>query len=160
MSDIIRFDLTGKDSEAWNRVFASLTEAVEKAVTHLSDSGDGSADDKTNGLISDIAEITKTWVRSKMERPAIENQLKLAEIAARFEEIKTARVNREIAEVELDRKKLELCEKRLETALKMLTFFNNYTVRDDDGNVTLVLTNEQLSALHSNLQRLRQEPAK
>jgi len=151
MSELMRIELGGRDSEAWNRVFAKLTGVVEKAVAHLV--GDASAKTKAEAkeFAKDIADITKTWFRAKLEKPEIDNELKLAEIAERFEKIKALHVQRELAEVKLDEKRLDLWEKRMVTALKWLRFLTQCTVRDKDGNLTLVLSNQQLARLHADL---------
>lgn len=157
MREHIRIELGGQSSEAWDRVFKKFTNVVEAAVDGLmADSPDGTRG-QAREFARDIADIANGWVRAKLERPEIENEAKLAEIAERFERIKMLQIRRELAEVELAEKRLDFWEKRITKALKWIGIFTKCVVRDEDGNLTLVLTNEQLDHLQGNLNLFGEE---
>ncbi len=156
MSDPIRLDLTGRNSRAWNRVFDTLTSAVESAVDNLMPDAPDEIREEAKDLAGGIAEITKDWLKAKLERPALENELKIVEIAAKFEELKVQRqeaeVNLALKKVELDERRLDLWEKRLTLALRWLGFFQRNIIREADGSVVLLLTGENMGALMADLQ--------
>lgn len=151
MSKLIRIEFGGKNDEAWNRVFEKFTKVVERTVDGLIDDAPNKTKSEVKELAQNIADITKGWVKAKLEKPEIDNEVKLVEIAERFEKIKMLQVQRELAEVELANKRLELMEKRIVQALKWLGFFMQHAVRDKEGNLTILLSNEQLDHLQGNL---------
>lgn len=157
MNEHIRIELGGMNSGAWDRVFKKFTNVVETAVDGLMADAPNETRGEAREFARDIADITNGWVRAKLEKAEIDNEVKLAEIAERFEKIKMLQVRRELAEVELADKRFEFWEKRITKVLKLLGFFAQCAVRDKDGNLTLVLTNEQLAHLQSHLELLGEE---
>lgn len=147
MSDLIRIDVTGKSSETWSRIFESLSATIGRAVESIAGAIPDDAKREAVNLTRELAEATRGWAKAKLEKPVLDNELKIAEIAQRLEEIKLAQVKREIVEVELDEKRLELWEKRLAMAMKWLSFMNRSVTRDENGNMTLVMTNRDLRLL-------------
>jgi len=147
MSELLRIELTGKNAEAWNRVFGSLTGLLESAVRKVCCRINPDAEGEAASLATDIAEITKSWVRAKLENPSIENESKLAEIAERFERMKLLQIDQKRGMVALEKEKLELFEKQVQTALRLLKVLHSCVVRDEQGNVTVLLTNKILANL-------------
>lgn len=162
MSDIIRLDITGKQADAWNRAFGSFADVIERAVEHLAPNMDEPQRQHVHDLTQDIADITKNYIKAKLECPALENELKLAKIAAKFEELKTKQAERkqievdtEIKQVTLEKERLDLWDRRLVLAFKWLGFLENHVVRSPDGTVTLILSNRDLSALRTDIALLQ-----
>lgn len=162
MSDIVRLELTGKRAEAWDRVFETLTSVIEGAVDHLVPESAEQTRETAHGLTRDIAEITKGFVSAKLEKPALENELTIAEIAIKFEELKLSAANREQIEVEtairkvaLEKERLDLWERRMSLAFKWLGFLQTHISRSPDGSVTLVLTNQDMSSLLSEVRAIQ-----
>lgn len=156
MSDLIRLELTGKHAEAWNRVFDTLISVVEKAVDQLAPCIEENTRDKTKKFAHDLADITKGFLKAKLEQPMLENEQVIAEIAIKFEELKIAKANRERLEVEteikkvtLEQKRLELWEQRMVTALKWLGFLQHHLLQQGDNDAVLLLTNQELRSLLS-----------
>lgn len=155
MSDVIRIELTGKRSKAWNRVFDTLTGVVEKAVEQLAPHVEEGTRRKINDLTHDLAEVTKGFVKAKMERPTLENERILVDIAAKFEELKLTRANRKRVEMETEIRRLDLWEKRMALAIKWLGFLSQRIVHTEEGGVVLVLTNQDLAALVAEVKEVR-----
>ncbi|MCP4581491.1 MAG: hypothetical protein GY839_07710 [candidate division Zixibacteria bacterium] len=115
MSDTIRVELSGKQSEAWNRMFDSFTSVIEKAVEQLAPNMGEDKRAKVKDDINDICEITKNFLQAKIEKPVLENEMIIADIAKKFEELKLIKANRkkieaetEILEVNLEKQRLDL----------------------------------------------------
>jgi hypothetical protein len=156
MSELIRIELTGKHADICNRVFQTVTNVIEQAVNNLMPDADAETKDRAKQLTADLAEITKDWLQAKLQRPTLENERTIAEIAAKYEELKTSEAQRrkvevetEIKVVELEERRLALWDHRLSVALKWLGFLQNHVVRGEDGSVCLVLTNRDLAQLLS-----------
>ena len=161
MSDLIRLELTGRRADAWNRVFDALTGVIEHAIDHLAPSADEATRSTAKDLTRDLAEITKGFLKAKLEGPAVENELKIAEIAVKFEELKLTKARRDQVEVETDIKRVQLekdrlalWEQRMTMALKWLGFLQSHIAQDDDGRVALVLTNQEMASLLSDFRAL------
>lgn len=154
MSDVIRLELTGKQAEAWNRVFDTLAGVVVRAVEHLIPDDGAEKKEQARQMTEDLAEITKGWAKAKIERPTLENEKIIADITAKFEEAKLTRAKREQVEVETQKKRLELWEQRVAMALRWLGFLGHHIIRGEDGSVTVVLTNRALALLHADVKAL------
>jgi hypothetical protein len=146
MSEPIRIELTGKNGESWNRVFETLTGIVTNAVTAIAPT-DTPTQMAAEQFVADIGEISKNWLKAKVERPSLENEKLFAEIVGLFEEAKLKKSQRERQEIENESMKLDLMAKRLTMAIKLLGFLQNHCTRDINGNMTLVFTNEELPVL-------------
>jgi hypothetical protein len=164
VTDIIRLELSGKRADAWNRVFDTLTAIVEKAVDQIVPDSEPAVRDTAKAMSADVAEITKGFLQAKLERPVLENELTVAEIAIKFEELKTAKANREQIEVNterskvaLERDRLALWEQRMVLAFKWLGFLQHHLVRTEDGNAVLLLTQQDMSSLLSDCKAIQQE---
>ncbi len=57
--------------------------------------------------------------------------------------------------MEIEHRRLELWDKRLTLAFKWLSFLNTHVVRDDAGNVTLVMTNQSMTDLLGDVGELK-----
>jgi hypothetical protein len=154
MSDLIRIDISGKTAFAWDRLFDRLTGIVGKAVDALACNAEPATRAAAKECAADIIEITKGWMQAKLQKPILDNEKTIAEIAIKFEELKMAEVKRRQAEieadlkaVELEKERLELWELRLIKAMKWLGFLQTHMVREADGSVSLVLTNENMTSL-------------
>lgn len=161
MSEVLRIELAGKNADAWNRVFSNLTRALENAIEQLAPDATDSDRKVAKELTADIAEITKGWMKARLERPTLENERILADIAARFEELKLAQSQRnkieaetEAIRIENERKKLTLIEEQISTALRVLGMLQRHIVRNADGSVILLLTNEILPILAADTRAL------
>ncbi len=163
MTNVVRLELTGKRAEAWNRVFDTLTSVIERAIDQIAAGADEVKRENAHQLTRDIAEITKDFLKAKLERPALENELTIAEIALKFEELKLSKAKREQLEVEtqikavsLESARLDLWERRLSVAVRWLCFLENHFVRSENGDVTLVLTNQDISSLLTDVRSIQQ----
>ena len=163
MSDKFRYELTGKRGEAWDRIFDSLLRIVEKGIDNLTpDIGEESkeiADDMMQGL----GELTKGWLKAKLDKPVLENEKIMAEIALKFEELKLQEakrdryeVNTERTRLKLENERLELWENRMTLAFKWLEFLTNKVVRDENG-VYLVMTNQDVQTMMKELKTAKLE---
>ena len=63
MNDVVRLELTGRNAEAWDRVFQFLTDRVQRAVEGLAPDMDEAASTKAKEVTADLAEISKQWIR-------------------------------------------------------------------------------------------------
>jgi hypothetical protein len=155
MTPLIRIDLTGKDADRWNRIFGLFTTVIERSVDALV------ADDACNGgakdLAADLLAISQGWLKAKVERPALENEKIVADVVQAFEQAKLLAAQRKQVEVETQIRNLDLWEKRLQLALKWMAFAQQHVVSGEDGSVTLVLTNQDLAMLTSELSNLPRE---
>src|SRR5262245_36323297 len=100
MSEPIRIELTGANANAWNRVFDTVTKVVEEAASTLLACQPNELRAKASNLAMEFAALSKDWVRAKLEAPVLDNELKLADIAKKLEEIRLTQAQREIVEVE------------------------------------------------------------
>jgi hypothetical protein len=80
-SDLLRIDLTGLDSGSFDRLFASLASALEAAVAQVSGKPESP---EARQAIDDLTVIAKNFAQAKLQRPTLENQKLLAEIAEAF----------------------------------------------------------------------------
>lgn len=154
MSEPIRIDITGKNAEIWNRIIDQLSETVEKTVQSMMPKYEPETRKKAAQAAKDIAELTGSWLQAKLESPTLDNEQKIADIAAKFEDIKLSEARRrgieadtDIKLVQLDRARLRFWQEQLAAALRTLCLFEGHFIRDADGNVTLLITNENLVQL-------------
>ena len=162
MSNMIALEISGRNGEAWDRVFHTLTTIIERAVDGLMPTAEPETKEKAREITTDLAEIAKNWLQAKLEKPVLDNERTVAEIAARFEEIKLSQAKRgeievdtDIKRVRLERDRLALLEERLKMAFKWLGFLQQHFVRRDDGSVVLVLTNQDMSELLGDVGAMR-----
>lgn len=88
--DLIRFAITGKNAELWERLQGRIFEVVDAIVTRIADTADLDAPetDAVVEVAQDLAKLATDWARAKLERPSLENQKLQAEIAVQFAEAK------------------------------------------------------------------------
>jgi hypothetical protein len=156
MTDYIAIDLTGKDGDAWHRVFQKLSDVIIAGLEAIAPT---KTDPRTAEFVADIATIAKTWVKSKAQRQSFENEKTWAEINVLFEEAKLKRTLVEKQEIENEKARLELLEKRVATAFRLLAFLNSHIKRTDDGRLVIVLTNESLQMVHNDLRAIAADAA-
>jgi hypothetical protein len=156
MSEPIRIKLTGKNAEQFNRVFSTLADVVLTGMMAVIPQDDEELIKATQQFVSDIADLTKGWVKAKIERPGLENEKIIAEIVNLFEDAKVKRAQRQKLEIENESARLDLMVKRVETALKLLGMLSNSFVRDGNEELTLILTNENLAILHADVKAMSQ----
>lgn len=166
MNDLIRLELSGRQADAWNRVFGALAGVIENAIDRLAANVEPEARETAKNLSRDVAEIAKSFVKAKLERPTLENESTVADIALKFEQLKLLQANREQVEVEtkirkvrLDKERLEFFERQLTVAIKWLGFLQRHIVSDNDGSVTLVLTNQDMASLSTDVRAIQNEAA-
>ena len=150
----IKIELSGRDPVAWNRINSKLMELIEGTVECLMADLDHDKKEEVALIGKDIAKLTTNWIQAKFESSPIDNELKLVEINKRFEEIKNLQIQRQLNEVKLEKQKLELWEKRIMTALNILSVANKCFTKDENGNAVLILTNQQLADLKSGIKFL------
>ena len=155
MSEPIRFELTGKNAEVWNRMYETLTSVVIDGMSSFAPMDD-SERESTCQLLMDLAGITGGWAKAKLERPSLENEKLIAEIAEKFEDLKLKQAQRKTIELENESKRLDLMVKRVETAIKLLGMLNS-CFHFENGKLTLILTNQSLSLLHADVKALSQQ---
>jgi hypothetical protein len=150
VTDLIRLELTGRTAAAWDAVFDRLTESVNRAVDALSGDAETADGGKESELVSALAEITKGWAKAKLERPSLENERIIAEIAEAYERAKLLKAQRHHQEIENEQARIALLDRKLGTALKWLGL-KTHLVKDEHGNTTLVVTKEDLRLLAADL---------
>jgi hypothetical protein len=157
MSDYIRIDLAGRNGEAWDQVFQTLTDVIVAGVTRISPSEE--VTERSAIFTAHIAALSKKWLQAKVERPSLENEKLVAEIAGLFEDGKLKRAQVEKLEIENESARLDLLEKRVMMAVRLLGFLNNHITREPDGNLVLILTNDNLATMRRDLKAITQDTA-
>src|SRR4029450_2097611 len=110
----------------------------------------------TRQLIEDIADITKGWLKAKIERPALDNERIIAEVINLFEDAKIKRAQRQKLEIENESAQFDLLVKKVETAFKLLGMLSNSFIHDGNDKLTLIITNENLSLFHADIKAMSQ----
>jgi hypothetical protein len=147
MTDLLRIELSGRHAAAWNLLFERLTQSVERALQALTDSESAGETQVDTTVLAALAEITKGWTKAKLERPSLDNEKVIADIIEAYERAKLIRSQREHQDLRNEQERLVLFENRLIMTLKWLRFLNHHMVKDDAGNCTLLLSNEDLRVL-------------
>ena len=80
-SELIRFELTGKDAELFKSLFSKLTKAMESVVQSLAK--EEISDEKKN-TIEEVVKITQSYVQAKVQKPSIENEKLIAQITSEY----------------------------------------------------------------------------
>jgi len=162
MSDMLRIQLTGKSADTWDRIFEKLVGVIETAVDGVMPTLNEESRDNIQEFVQDVAEVSKGYIKARMEKPSLENELKIAQITKAFEESKLIRAQADNVAIDTknkvlshERGQLELLNQRIEMALKWLGFLSAHVHRDKDGNAYLVLTNQHMSDLTTDLKELQ-----
>lgn len=134
--NLIKIDLVGRNSEAFDRLSGRLVATIESVVEKMSNS---QVDDSTRSTLEDIAQVAQSFIQAKAQKPTIENQKMLAEIsheyAAAEEKMASARkINAEAESVEIAN-----AVARLESAIKMLGILNQAKLSSVKGEDSLSL---------------------
>lgn len=155
MSDPVRITLTGKNEEQWSKLFDKLTDIVTSAVSKVTP--EDVEDESVREYVAAISDISKSWASAKIERPTLENEKLIAETLNLFEDLKLKREQNRKLKLENDSLELDLLEKRLAMALRMLNFLHNKFVRNESGELTLLLTNQEPSLLFADIKAITSE---
>lgn len=158
MSDVIRIEFTGKDSKQWNRVFDRFHSVISQAIDFVQEDSSEATRKSTEQFVRDIGDITKGWAKAKFDSASIDNEVKLADIQKRYQEALKTKAEREGQEISNDRNRIRLSEERFASALRMLQFLHSCVATDKDGNVTLLLTNQNPALLAADLKALAESP--
>lgn len=141
---MIRIDLGGKDSEAFDRLSQRLVDTIEDVVNKMSQS---QISNSTRSTLDDIAEVAQGFIQAKAQKPTIENQKVLSEISREYaiaeERIAQARkTNAEAESVEIGN-----AVARLESALSMLQMLKNVEAipLSEEDSLTLFLADASVS---------------
>ncbi len=141
--------LTGSHREALDRLFDTLSSALAKVTDDLACGTTSSDGGSESMVVEDLSEVAKAWLGAKLERPTLENEKRAAEIVETYERIKTAQLERQLLEIEKQAKMLELenatlslNERRIASGLKWLGCLKSVLTEDDDGNLTLLLSDD------------------
>jgi hypothetical protein len=115
---LLRIDLSGLDPATFDRLFGKLAQALESSVARVT--GDRPSPG-TRQAIDDLATIAKNFAQARLQRPTLENQKLLAEIAEAFS---AAEVNAQQARktaAEADKQELENVLTRVQVILQLLS---------------------------------------
>jgi hypothetical protein len=160
MSDPIRFELAGKNTKQWNRISKNLVKVIMDGMTAVMPPGNEDVLKSTEQSLSDAAEISKGWLKAKIDKPSIDNEKVIAETYNLFEDLKTKqtkRIGEEIANekgrIANESARLDLAIKRVKTAIVLLGLMQKHFVLRD-GELTLVLTNEDLAVFVAGMKEL------
>src|ERR1041385_4260200 len=78
---VVKLTLTGQDPEAFARLFSQLARKIQSTIETVSGTP---ASEGTKQTLDDVTSIAHTFLHAKLERPSLENQRILAEIAEGF----------------------------------------------------------------------------
>lgn len=137
----MRLELSGRVAERFEKAFSQFVDLLEGVTSDIDEEG-GSSHSPALDALTELISTSHGWVKAKLKQPVIENERQIAEIAARFEEIKriqaeTQRIAVETArdKVQLKRDKLALAKEGMVTAMEVLDFCSKRVVRGEDGRM-------------------------
>lgn len=139
-SELIRFELTGKDAELFKSLFSKLTKAMESVVQSLAK--EEISDEKKN-TIEEVVKITQSYVQAKVQKPSIENEKLIAQITSEYAtaQEKLANARRTHAEAESIEVENEL--RKLRAVIEAATLLSKFKIIDDKRHNNLIVDMSQ-----------------
>lgn len=128
--EYILVELIGKNPIAFNRLFEKLTKTIEEALEDLTKE---EITQSTRETISDLATVAKDFIQAKINKPSIENQKLLSEIASEYAEVEQKLANARKARAEAESIEIENASKKLESAFEIISLFHRLKIYYDES---------------------------
>jgi|GEM_PF-4777962 len=146
----LNLTIKGFSNKRFDDVYDLLTSALGEVINELYGNCSSESREGARSFVTDLVNTPKDMLRARLQRPVVECENLEADTSLKIESARMTQVERKIAEVRLQEAELELEEKRLDYTiqrisklLKFLGFLQTRLEIDDDGNCTLLLTNDE-----------------
>ena len=135
-AQIVAIELSGRDPEAFDRLFAKLTDTIEKSLEMMSGKD---ASPGVSSALQDVASIAKNFARAKLEKPSIENQHLIAQISSEYAAAEERLASARKLHAEADSVEIDNAMKRLNAAIQMANLLGKVKALSVEGGDHMVL---------------------
>lgn len=131
---IVGIELRGLNENTWKNLSNKLFEAIDSLCSQISDNP------ITKEYAKDIAQIGLSFFKAKAQKPTLENEKLVAEIAVKYAEAKKLLMETEKIELE----KMEVAIRNMENIIRVISLVKDLDTTfllDEKGNGNLVIGN-------------------